>query len=99
MCNDQIFRIRHLLVHTSLLAIGVTTCRYLHVYHDARNGVLGSMPVTEGQVAYEWEHLLAKLAARSPDWSEHLATLESPGVHPLFEVVPGGVAQWERVAG
>ena len=66
---------------------------------EVRDGALGSMPVAEGQVAYEWEHLRAKVAVRSPDWAEHLAALESPGVHPLFEVVPGGVAQWERVAG
>lgn len=65
---------------------------------EQRKAVLGSVPVTDGQVAYEWEHLVAKLAIRAPDWSAHLATVESPAVHPLFELVPGGVAQWERRA-
>jgi len=54
--------------------------------------------VTSGQVAYEWGHLLQKLAVRNPSlharW-EHLAT---PECHPLFRPAPGPMASWERVA-
>lgn len=53
------------------------------------------IPVTAGQVAHEWEHLTAKLAARSPDRAAALAGVV-PEVHPLFVVVPGDVEAWER---
>lgn len=55
-----------------------------------------SIPVTDGQIAYEWQHLMAKLALRSPE--RHAAAHRlTPEVHPLFHVVPGPVAAWERV--
>lgn len=51
--------------------------------------------VTDGQLALEWAHLLAKLAARSPeDWERWRSATPAP--HPLFVVVPGPVAPWER---
>ena len=53
------------------------------------------LTVSEGQLAYEWEHLRAKLEVRSPEvaarWRGH-----PPEPHPLFSVVPGPVASWER---
>ncbi|PFG36294.1 hypothetical protein ATL41_1011 [Flavimobilis soli] len=59
----------------------------------------GAMEVTTGQLALEWRHLLAKLDARSPD----VAAVQRervgdgvPGVHPMFRVVEGPVASWER---
>lgn len=51
--------------------------------------------VTEGQLAYEWEHLGAKLARRSPDDAARWRGAV-PTPHPLFTVVPGGVEEWER---
>ena len=51
--------------------------------------------VTDGQLAYEWQHLLAKLIRRSPQWHEQVRH-EKPAPHPLFTVVPGPVADWER---
>ena len=54
------------------------------------------IPVTEGQVAHEWAHLAAKLAARSPQRAAAQAGVTNPDVHPLFVVVPGPAAPWER---
>ena len=51
---------------------------------------------TSGQIALEWEHLMAKLRARSPDVFELHAPVKVVAVHPLFRVVPGPVAAWER---
>lgn len=59
------------------------------------NAVVPSLSVTEGQLAYEWSHLLAKLAARSPDDWEHWRAA-TPEPHSLFRVVPGALATWER---
>lgn len=53
------------------------------------------LTVTQGQLAYEWGHLLAKLAIRAPS-SPALATGQAPRTHPLFQVVPGPVASWEK---
>jgi Pyrimidine dimer DNA glycosylase len=55
------------------------------------------LEVTDGQVAYEWEHLRAKLAVRSPDVARLWVDVVVPDVHPLFHVVPGPVAEWEVV--
>jgi hypothetical protein len=62
-----------------------------------RGGRVEAMAVTREQLDYEWEHLRGKLLLRSPEWLAGLPTTE-PEPHPLFRVVPGGVADWEVVA-
>lgn len=52
--------------------------------------------VTDGQLALEWEHLLRKLSIRSPELAARWAGIELPDAHPLFLVVDGPVAPWER---
>lgn len=53
------------------------------------------LTVTDGQLAFEWGHLLRKLEARSPDdW--RVRRTEQPQPHPLFTVAPGPIAEWER---
>jgi hypothetical protein len=56
-------------------------------------GVVGE---TEGQLHYEWQHLLAKLAARAPSLHRELCPITVPEAHPLFEIVPGPKRPWER---
>jgi hypothetical protein len=54
------------------------------------------MQVTLGQMEYERQHLLAKLAVRSPPLYQQyhlIATLEA---HPMFQVRAGEVERWER---
>ncbi|UNK72082.1 pyrimidine dimer DNA glycosylase/endonuclease V [Microbacterium sp. H1-D42] len=58
---------------------------------------IGTIAVTDGQLALEWAHLGVKLEARSPERATEWA-LTSPTAHPLFRVVPGGAAAWERAA-
>lgn len=55
------------------------------------------IPVTEGQVAHEWRHLMAKLAVRDPARAGRLADVVAPVPHRLFVVVPGPVEAWEVV--
>jgi len=59
----------------------------------ARSGLVVS--ATEGQLDYEWRHLLAKLRARSPADYRRLRRLARPEPHPLFVLVEGPVAPWE----
>ena len=56
------------------------------------------IPVTSGQVEYEWKHLLSKLSIRHPSRYEQLRVIASPEPHPLFEILPGGIAAWEVVS-
>lgn len=62
----------------------------------AHPGTTGRIEVPRGQLAYEWRHLMAKLATRAPDRYERLAETPDPELHPLMQAVSGGVADWER---
>lgn len=53
------------------------------------------IPVTDGQLALEWQHLGAKLDQRSPADAVRWRAA-TPSAHPLFRVVPGPVEAWER---
>lgn len=56
----------------------------------------GTIPVTDGQLSFEWRHLASKLAVRSPAWLPDPGP-GTPSHHPLFHVVAGHVEPWERV--
>ena len=57
----------------------------------------GHIDASTGQVAYEMTHLCRKLAIRAPlKYAESLDVVV-PDVHPLFRVVEGGVAAWEKL--
>lgn len=62
----------------------------------ASPGAAGRIRVTDGQIAFEWEHLMDKLADRAPELHGRWASVATPRPHPLFRVVEGGVADWER---
>jgi hypothetical protein len=53
---------------------------------------------TQGQLRYEWQHLLKKLRARSPSRYRQWRDVTDPLPHPMFRIVPGPVAAWERFA-
>ncbi len=72
-------------------------------YHFAaekisRSRASGHLMVTRGQLQFEWHHLMEKLRARDPKRQARLATVKIPQPHPLFRVVRGKVAQWEKGA-
>jgi len=56
---------------------------------------IAAIEVTDGQLAHEWEHLGRKLDARSPDDAKRWRDARAHP-HPLFVVVPGPIADWER---
>lgn len=56
------------------------------------------IPVTDGQLALEWAHLGAKLAARHPASHARWLAAAGPDCHPGFTPIPGPVAGWERAA-
>ena len=58
-----------------------------------------SIVATDGQMQYEWSWLLAKLKRRSPAVYRRHLEISLLEAHPLFQVVSGPIAEWERVAG
>ena len=55
------------------------------------------MRTTTGQVSYEWQHLLRKLAVRNPKMHRERRAVRFPRSHPLFSRVKGPPESWERV--
>ena len=62
--------------------------------HPAQNVRL---TVTDGQLDYEWKHLCAKVQQRDPEWYDAQLSAARPLAHPMMDVVPGPVADWEIV--
>lgn len=55
------------------------------------------IPVSLGQLAYEFEHLQRKLQKRAPDrYRQNLAS-HKVIAHPLMEITSGDIATWEIV--
>ena len=56
---------------------------------------VGCLDVTQGQLEYEWTHLMNKLQTRDEDRFLRYRELEDIETHPLFRIVPGEVESWE----
>lgn len=52
--------------------------------------------VSRGQLALEWAHLLAKLDVRDTALRRRWSAVDDPDPHPLFRIVDGPPAEWER---
>ena len=61
----------------------------------ARHRYTTTIAVSSGQVRYEFDHLLRKLAQRDPAKYEALLKVKTIGLHPAFHRIRGGVAEWE----
>jgi hypothetical protein len=55
------------------------------------------MNVTKGQIEFELGHLFDKLYIRDPNKLKRLRSVREFDVHPLFNVVPGGIESWEKI--
>ena len=55
------------------------------------------IPVTTGQLHYEFKWLCAKLKKRSPRQYRKIVSLKKISLNPFFRSVPGPVEKWERV--
>jgi hypothetical protein len=53
--------------------------------------------VTQGQIDYEWIHLMNKLKVRDPQHYQRLSKTSNILPHDLFEIVPGVVEKWEVI--
>lgn len=55
-----------------------------------------TITVTDGQVAYETQHLLKKLETRDPERHKANRNIQLK-THPFFEVIAGKIEEWEIV--
>lgn len=62
----------------------------------ARRRTSRRIDVPQGQLDFEWRHLMDKLSRRAPQRHEDLLAETAPLPHPLFHLVAGGIADWER---
>ncbi|SFX00723.1 hypothetical protein SAMN04487866_101168 [Thermoactinomyces sp. DSM 45891] len=60
-------------------------------------GTKCKIKVTKGQVDYEWGWLREKLKVRDPSFLETWKHIQQNEVHPLFEIVDGGIEAWEKM--
>jgi hypothetical protein len=58
-----------------------------------------SIVSTDGQLQFEWRHLLQKLKTRSPAHHRRLRDITCPRPHPLFHILSGETEPWERIHG
>ena len=70
-------------------------------YHFDRSKIhpgegIYTLPVTQGQIDYEWQHLMEKLRVRQPDVYQKWRNVTSPALHPLFVACPGDIEPWEK---
>lgn len=56
----------------------------------------GRLPVTSGQVRFEFMHLKRKLRKRDRQRYLAICNIHTPQLHPLFRLVKGGVESWEK---
>ena len=56
----------------------------------------GKLPVTNGQLDYEFAHLLSKLKERSPDLFRQFKENMKIEPHPMFKKVSGDREGWEK---
>lgn len=54
------------------------------------------LPITRGQIDYEYNLLCKKLSLRDPKKCKDLEAIEKIEPHPLFHMITGGVADWEK---
>lgn len=90
-----------LAINSYLAAVHDEAARRGYAFDRSRIGPLRAVrpvPVSSGQLTYEWLHLQRKLAVRNPAVLAQWVDLATPACHPLFRRRPGPIAPWEKVS-
>ncbi|MEM1639180.1 MAG: pyrimidine dimer DNA glycosylase/endonuclease V [Desulfurococcaceae archaeon] len=65
----------------------------IRIYDESLKALI---PITTGQAIYELRLLMYKLKRREPTRVEKLRDIEIPELNPVFYLVEGPIADWER---
>ncbi len=71
-----------------------------YIFDQSKIGLIRSISqiaANEGQLSFEWHHLLRKLFERAPKLYQQGCSIASPKPHPLFTLRPGPMEPWERI--
>lgn len=87
-------------IHAFLSQIHIEATR--RGYHFNPNKIIKhnlfhAIPVTKGQVMFEFCHLLNKLKTRDPQKYKEIVSIKMPVVNPLFSLVEGDIESWEKL--
>ena len=63
----------------------------------ARRRFVRQIAETAGQLLCEWGHLRRRLRERAPELARLHRSIAIAEPHPLLQIVPGDVREWERV--
>jgi hypothetical protein len=63
-----------------------------------RVGVRPRLTATQDQLLFEWEWLLRKLRVRDMATYRRHRQIVDPAAHPIFDIEPGPISEWERVS-
>jgi hypothetical protein len=60
---------------------------------------VAKIPLSRGQLEYEYEHFLKKLEKRNPKKHKELESTDASRIrpHPIFDLFEGTVEDWEKV--
>lgn len=59
--------------------------------------IKNKIPVTNGQLDYEYQHLLGKLKERDPGSYKQLKMVKKIKPLPIFKKISGSVEEWEKI--
>jgi len=101
--HPQLLRFRR-----TINPVGAIACYLLGVAEEAdargynfdrgrivQRRIRSRLTVTDGQLQYEFDHLLAKLRQRAPGLHTELYNIKRVKTHPLFDTIRGAVEEWE----
>ncbi len=86
-------------INAYLAAIHAEATRRGYSFDQSKIGPVTDVPlipVTGGQLEFEWRHLMKKLAARNKPLYRKWAGTRRAQCHPLFHRVHGAIEIWER---
>ncbi|MEM0372733.1 MAG: pyrimidine dimer DNA glycosylase/endonuclease V [archaeon] len=87
-----------LFINAYLAAIRKEACKRGYCFDKKKIGRAAKkkMPVTRGQLEYEFKRLMKKLRKRSPEKYRELLKVTVIKSSPVFKAVSGGVESWEK---
>ncbi|MFV0415301.1 MAG: pyrimidine dimer DNA glycosylase/endonuclease V [Chthoniobacterales bacterium] len=83
-------------LHAVLLEARARNYRFDGSKLSSARKLLPQIEETDGQLHYEWEHLMMKLRARNPILHKNHSEIVFPDAHPLFTIVKGEIRGWEK---
>ena len=85
-------------INNYLYSLYLESCRRNYKFNFSKIGFMSDekLNVTEGQLKYEYEHLLKKLRLRSPEMFDKVKNI-TPFQHKIFNVVEGDIENCEKL--